>query len=116
MAKKRVVILGAGFAGLQLARNIKDSEYDITLIDQYNFHQFQPLFYQVATARLEPSSVSFPLRKVFQRRRNVHVRVAKVTEVNLAANTVHTEESGDFPYDYLVIATGCTSNFFGNKR
>ena len=116
MSAKRIVILGAGFAGLQLARRLKKSSHDITLIDQYNFHQFQPLFYQVATARLEPSSVSFPLRKVFQRRRNVHVRVAKVTEVNLAANTVHTEESGDFPYDYLVIATGCTSNFFSNKR
>ncbi|MCD6062529.1 MAG: dehydrogenase [Flavipsychrobacter sp.] len=115
MAKKRVVILGAGFAGLQLARNIKDSEYDITLIDQYNFHQFQPLFYQVATARLEPSSISFPLRKIFQRKRNVHVRVAKVTNIDAANNVVETDEC-NFPYDYLVVATGCTTNFFGNKN
>ena len=60
MAKRKVVILGAGFAGLQLARRIKNSDYEITIIDQYNFHQFQPLFYQVATARLEPSSISLP--------------------------------------------------------
>ena len=63
---KKVIILGAGFAGLQVARNIKDRDYEVVLIDQYNFHQFQPLFYQVATARLEPSAISFPLRKVFQ--------------------------------------------------
>ncbi|RYE24882.1 MAG: NAD(P)/FAD-dependent oxidoreductase [Sphingobacteriales bacterium] len=113
--KKKVVILGAGFAGLQLARRIKNSEYDITLIDQYNFHQFQPLFYQVATARLEPSSISFPLRKVFQGRKNVHVRVAKVLEVDTAANVVITDDER-FDYDYLVVATGCTSNFFGNKN
>lgn len=116
MPPKNVVILGAGFAGLQVARRLKKSGHDITLIDQYNFHQFQPLFYQVATARLEPSAISFPLRKVFQRRKNVHVRVAKVTGLDLNANVVHTEEAGDFSYDYLVIATGCSSNFFGNKN
>jgi NADH dehydrogenase len=113
--KKKVVILGAGFAGLQLARRIKNSEYDITLLDQYNFHQFQPLFYQVATARLEPSSISFPLRKVFQRKKNVHVRVAKVERVDTANKVVITDDER-FEYDYLVVATGCTSNFFGNKN
>jgi NADH dehydrogenase len=112
---KRVIILGAGFAGLQLAKKIRNSGYEITLIDQYNFHQFQPLFYQVATARLEPSSISFPLRKVFQRKRCVHVRLAKVTGVDLTAQRVQTNE-GDFSYDYLVIATGCTTNYFGNKN
>ncbi len=116
MSTKKVVILGAGFAGLQVARRLKKSGHDVTLIDQYNFHQFQPLFYQVATARIEPSSISFPLRKVFQRRPNVHVRLARVTGIDLAARLVHTEETGDFSYDYLVIATGCTSNFFGNKN
>ena len=116
MADKKLVILGAGFAGLQLARRLQKHDLEITLIDQYNFHQFQPLFYQVATARLEPSSISFPLRKVFQRRKNVHVRVAKVSNVDLTAQEVHTEEAGSFSYDYLVIATGCTSNFFGNKN
>lgn len=115
MDKKRVVILGAGFAGLLLAKKLRSSAYDITLIDQYNFHQFQPLFYQVATARLEPSSISFPLRKIFQGNRNVHVRMAKVNSVDMQQQLVHTDEC-DFAYDYLVIATGCTTNFFGNKN
>lgn len=108
-------MLGAGFAGLQLARRVKDTEYDITLIDQFNFHQFQPLFYQVATGGLEPSSISFPLRKIFQRKKNVHVRIAKVQNIDLEKQLVHTDAC-DFKYDYLVIATGCTTNFFGNKN
>lgn len=111
----RLVILGAGFAGLQLAKKLRNTAYDITLIDQYNYHQFQPLFYQVATARLEPSSISFPLRKIFQRSNNVHVRNTKVKEVDMAAQQVIAED-GIFPYDELVIATGCTTNFFGNKN
>jgi NADH dehydrogenase len=115
MNKKQVVILGAGFAGLQLAKRIKNSDYEITLIDQYNFHQFQPLLYQVATARLEPSSISFPLRKVFQKKKNVHVRLAKVMEVDTVLQKVITD-AGDFSYDLLVIATGCTTNYFGNKN
>lgn len=114
MTKRRIVILGAGFAGLTLARKIKDTGCDITIIDQYNFHQFQPLFYQVATARLEPSSISFPLRKVFQRRENVRVRVTKVEAVDTEVNKVMTTD-GIFEYDQLVIATGCTSNYFGNE-
>lgn len=115
MNRKKIVVLGAGFAGLQLARRIKDTAYDITIIDQYNFHQFQPLFYQVATGGLEPSSISFPLRKIFQRKKNVHVRVAKVHAVDTTTQVVHTDTC-DFSYDYLVIATGCTTNFFGNKN
>ncbi len=115
MANKQVVILGAGFAGLQLAKRIRRSDYDITLIDQYNFHQFQPLLYQVATGRLEPSSISFPLRKVFQKKSNVHVRLARVTNIDASQQKVITD-AGDFPYDYLVIATGCTTNYFGNKN
>ncbi len=113
--KKKLVILGGGFAGLQLARHTKGSEYEITLIDQYNFHQFQPLFYQVATARLEPSAVSFPLRKVFQKDKDIHIRIGKVTDINHATQSVITEDN-NYPYDYLVIATGCTTNFFGNKN
>lgn len=116
MDKKKIVILGAGFAGLQLARRIRNSEYEITLIDQYNFHQFQPLFYQVATARLEPSSISFPLRKVFQQKRNVHVRIGKVLNIDTDQQIVFTDDAGNFSYDYLVIATGCSTNFFGNKN
>jgi NADH dehydrogenase len=116
MDKQRVVILGAGFAGLQLARRLRKSELDITLIDQYNFHQFQPLMYQVATGRLEPSSISFPLRKVFQKKSNVHVRLAKITGIDTDLKKVHTDAAGSFSYDYLVIATGCTTNYFGNKN
>ena len=108
-----MVILGAGFAGLQVARRLKHSGYETILIDQYNFHQFQPLFYQVATGRLEPSAISFPLRKVFQNEKHLHVRVATVKEVDLDGRKVITTE-GDFLYDYLLIATGCTNNFFGN--
>ena len=112
---KKIVILGAGFAGLQIARNVGKSNYDVVLIDQYNFHQFQPLFYQVATARLEPSAISFPLRKVFQGEKNIHVRITKIIEVDLRLQKVKTSD-GDFSYDYLVIATGCSTNFFGNKN
>jgi NADH dehydrogenase len=112
---KTVVILGAGFAGLQVARRLVGTAYNIVLIDQYNFHQFQPLLYQVATGSLEPSSVSFPLRKVFQREKKVHVRITKTREIDLVDRLVITDE-GDFSFDYLVIATGCTSNFFGNKN
>jgi len=115
MTKKQIVILGAGFAGLQLARRITSSDYEITLIDQYNFHQFQPLLYQVATARLEPSSISFPLRKVFQKKHNVHVRLAAIKQVDTVSQKLITD-SGEFFYDYLVIATGCTTNYFGNKN
>ncbi|OSZ77990.1 FAD-dependent oxidoreductase [Chitinophagaceae bacterium IBVUCB1] len=114
-SSSRLIILGAGFAGLQLAKKLRNSGYHITLIDQYNYHQFQPLFYQVATARLEPSSISFPLRKIFQRSKNVRVRNTKVREVNTAEQKVVTED-GVFQYDVLVIATGCTTNFFGNKN
>lgn len=113
--KKRVIIIGAGFAGLHIARKLKHAAYETTLIDQYNFHQFQPLLYQVATARLEPSAISFPLRKIFQRELHVHVRIAKVKMLDIAANAIITDE-GNFSYDYLIIATGCTTNFFGNKN
>jgi NADH dehydrogenase len=115
MSKQQIVILGGGFAGLQLARRLRNSNYEITLIDQYNFHQFQPLMYQVATGRLEPSSISFPLRKIFQQKCNIHVRLAKITEVNTELQKVITD-AGEFLYDHLVIATGCTTNYFGNKN
>ncbi len=113
--RKQLVIVGAGFAGLQLGRRISSDEYDITILDIHNFHQFQPLFYQVATARIEPTSISFPLRKVFQNNKNIHVRVANVNELDTANKIIHTNE-GDYRYDYLVIATGCTNNYFGNAH
>ena len=75
---KRIVIIGAGFGGLKLAQQLRNSDYQIVLIDKNNYHQFQPLFYQVATSGLEPSSICFPLRKVFQNSKNVFIRVAEV--------------------------------------
>jgi NADH dehydrogenase len=114
-SNKKIVIIGAGFAGLHLARHLSNSAYEITLIDRYNFHQFQPLFYQVATARLEPSSISFPLRKIFQHKNNIHIRIAEVKNIATERNVVITDKD-EYEYDYLVVSTGCTTNFFGNKQ
>jgi NADH:ubiquinone reductase (H+-translocating) len=112
---KHIIIVGAGFGGLRLAQKlINNPHYTITIIDRVNHHQFQPLFYQVATAGLDPSSISFPLRKVFQEAKNVAVRMADVTAINHKAKNISTS-IGDIDYDYLVIATGATTNFFGNE-
>lgn len=113
--QKRVVIVGGGFAGLQLARKLSNSNYQVVLIDKNNFHQFQPLFYQVAMSGLEPSSISFPLRKVFQKRKNVFIRVTEVQQIDTAAKCLHTP-LGQVNYDYLVLAIGADTNFFGNDK
>ncbi len=115
MNRKRIIIVGAGFAGLRLAQDLEGTDYDILLIDRYNFHQFQPLMYQVATARLEPASVSFPLRKVFHHTKNVRIRIAEVRGINNDERLLETS-IGNYPYDYLVLAYGCTTNYFGNKE
>ncbi len=112
--KKRVVIVGSGFAGLTVARRLTRSDYQVVLIDKNNFHQFQPLFYQVAMSGLEPSSIAFPLRKLFQKNRNVHVRMAEVQSVQPENNTIYTT-LGDLEYDFLVLAMGADTNFFGNE-
>lgn len=114
-SSKRIIIVGAGFAGLRLAQDLEKSAYEILLIDKNNFHQFQPLMYQVATARLEPSSIAFPLRKVFQHSANVRIRIADVERVDIVSKILHTSV-GEFPYDYLVMAQGCTTNYFGNTE
>lgn len=113
--KKRIVILGAGFAGLKLAQKLNNSDYEVLIINKHNYHQFQPLMYQVATARLEPTSISFPLRKVFQHSKNVRIRVAEILEINLPEKNVYTSK-GIYKYDYLVAAYGCTTNYFNNKN
>jgi len=113
--KQRIVILGAGFAGLKLARALNGTKYEVYLIDKHNYHQFQPLMYQVATARLEPSSISFPLRKVFQHSQNVNIRITEVSRIDTEARIVYTPIE-DIAYDRLVIALGCTTNYFGNTR
>ena len=113
--KKRLVIVGGGFAGLKLATKLSGSNYQVVLIDKNNFHQFQPLFYQVATSGLEPSSISFPLRKIFQKSKNVIIRITEVSAVNRTKKEVITS-LGPIPYDYLVIAIGADTNFFGMNR
>src|SRR6202012_431863 len=113
--RQRVVIIGAGFAGLRIARDLNNTEYEVFLIDRHNYHQFQPLMYQVATARLEPSSILFPLRKVFQHTSNVNIRIGEVRRVDTENKIVYTSV-GDITYDRLVIALGCTTNYFGNDR
>ncbi|MEZ4961760.1 MAG: NAD(P)/FAD-dependent oxidoreductase [Saprospiraceae bacterium] len=112
--QKRIVIIGGGFGGLKLARRLRNSGYMIVLVDKNNYHQFQPLFYQVATAGLEPSSIVYPLRKMFQKLRHVYIRVTEVTEIDPAKNRVHTK-MGILNYDHLVLATGADTNFFGNQ-
>jgi NADH dehydrogenase len=112
---KRIIIIGGGFAGLKLAEKLNNESYDVLLIDKLNHHQFQPLFYQVATAALEPSSISFPLRGIFHHSKNVRIRYAEVTSVDTLHNKVFTNIC-EFSYDYLVLATGATTNFFGNKN
>ncbi len=114
-AKKRIVIIGAGFAGLKLAKKLVGSGYQIVLIDKNNYHQFQPLFYQVASSGLEPSSILFPLRKIFQSRKDVYIRVAEVYAIDTEKKEIQTSLDTVW-YDYLVIATGVNSNFFGMKN
>lgn len=111
----KIVIIGGGFGGLKLARSLNNKAgFEIYLLDKYNYHQFQPLFYQVATAGLDASNISFPLRKVFHKSNNVHFRMTEVKEIISAENKVITD-IGDFSYDILVLATGADTNFFGNQ-
>ncbi len=112
----KLIIIGGGFGGLRLARLLNNkSGFEITLIDKFNYHQFQPLFYQVATAGLDASNISFPLRKAFQQSKNVRIRMADVERIDTSAKQVITSE-GNYDFDYLVIATGATTNFFGNQN
>lgn len=113
--RKKVVLVGGGFAGLHVAKVLNKSDFDVLLIDKQNHHQFQPLYYQVASARLEPSNISFPFRKIFQKSKNIQIRLAEVTSVNALASKIETS-IGSFDYDYLIIATGCKTNFFGNQQ
>jgi NADH dehydrogenase len=113
--KKKIIVIGGGFAGLQFIKHLRKGLFDIMLIDRLNHHQFQPLFYQVATSQIEPTSISFPLRKIFQNRKDVTVRLAEVSSVDPENNSI-TTTAGDFNFDFLVIATGCQTNFFGNEE
>ena len=113
--QERIVIIGGGFAGLTLARKLAKANYQVVLIDKNNYHQFQPLFYQVAMAGLEPSSIVFPLRKLFQKYKNVFIRITKVESVDVDKKKLQTP-LGIVNYDHLVIAIGADTNFFGNEK
>lgn len=112
--KKRVVIVGGGFGGLKLANRLKGSNFQVVLIDKNNYHQFPPLLYQVASSGLESSSILFPFRKIFQHQKDFYFRLAEVTAVLREQHIIQTT-IGELRYDYLVLASGTTTNFFGNK-
>jgi NADH:ubiquinone reductase (H+-translocating) len=110
----RIVIIGSGFAGMKLVRKLNKDKFEIILIDKNNYHQFQPLFYQVATAGLEPSSIAFPVRKAFQNYRHTHFRMAELLGINADEKEIETS-IGKMNYDFLVLAIGADTNFFGQK-
>lgn len=113
--KQRVVIVGGGLGGLELASKLVDNDFQVVLIDKNNYHQFPPLIYQVASAGLEPSSISFPFRRIFQGKDDFFFRMAKVEAVD-ASNKMIKTSVGDVHYDYLVLAAGAKTNYFGNKE
>ncbi len=115
VTQPRVVIVGGGFGGLELAKGLRGQAYQVVLIDRHNYHTFQPLLYQVATAGLEPDSIAYPLRKVFKRQSNIFFRMAEVEHIDIEANEIKTN-IGALHYDHLVLATGSTTNFFGNAQ
>jgi NADH:ubiquinone reductase (H+-translocating) len=111
----KVVIVGAGFAGLKIARKLNNKAgFEVVLLDRFNYHQFQPLFYQVATSTLDASNISFPLRKLFQKSKNLKVRMSTLQSVDPVRQVITTDEC-DYEYDVLILATGADTNFFGNK-
>ena len=109
----RVVIIGGGFAGLSLAKSLCRKEVQVVLLDKHNYHTFQPLLYQVSTGGLEPDSIAYPIRKVLQGFPNFYFRLAEVSGIQAEKKVVETN-IGPLEYDYLVIAAGTETNFFGN--
>jgi NADH dehydrogenase len=114
--KPRVVVIGGGFGGVNLVKKLSEKKFQVVLLDRQNYNGFWPLLYQVATAGLEPDSIAEPLRKMFGKGyEDFHFRLVRVTGVNPATSTI-TTTLGDLTYDYLVVATGTKSNFFGNEK
>lgn len=111
----RIVIIGCGFGGLELAKKLADADVQIVLIDKNNYHTFQPLLYQVATAGLEADSIAYPIRKIFKGQKNFHFRMGEVQQIVADENKILTS-IGELKYDHLIIATGSTTNYFGNKE
>lgn len=114
-SRPRVVIVGAGFGGLNLAKKLKNAPVDVLLLDKHNYHTFQPLLYQVAIGSLQADSIAFPIRRIFIKYNNFTFNLAEVQKINAETNTL-TTTIGTVHYDYLVIATGSNTNFFGNKE
>lgn len=114
--REKIIVIGGGFAGLQFAKKLNGNRTKkLVMIDKANHHMFQPLFYQVACGRIEPSNISFPFRKIFQRSKNIQFRMTEVKQIIPSENKIITENHV-FHYDKLVIATGCKTNFFGNQK
>lgn len=111
----RIVIIGGGFAGIALAKKLRNKNIQVVLLDKHNYHTFQPLLYQVATGGLEAGSIAYPIRKVIQEYKDFYFRLTSVTEIDTKNKKV-IAEIGDLQYDYLVIATGSKTNYFGNKE
>jgi len=111
----KVIIIGGGFGGIQISKKLKNKAVEVLMLDRHNYHTFQPLLYQVATGGLEPDSIAFPLRKIFKGQSNFTFRVADVSQIVTEENKVITD-IGEFSYDYLVLATGSETNFFGQKE
>ena len=111
----RIVIIGGGFAGISIAKGLKNKEVQVVLLDKHNYHTFQPLLYQVSTGGLEPDSIAYPIRKVIKGYNNFFFRLANVEEIRTEENTIVTN-IGALEYDYLVIATGSETNYYGNRE
>ena len=113
--KPRIIIVGGGFAGISLAKKLRNKNVQVVLVDKHNYHTFQPLLYQVATGGLEAGSIAYPIRKVIQEYKDFYFRLTQVVQIDNDKKTIITE-IGDLTYDYLVIATGSKTNYFGNKE
>jgi NADH:ubiquinone reductase (H+-translocating) len=112
-ARPKVVIIGAGFAGLQAAKELADEPVEVTIVDRQNHHLFQPLLYQVATAALNPSDIAIPIRSILRKRKNIRVVLGEAKRIDPERNIVELKD-GELEYDHLVIATGATHSYFGN--
>ena len=109
----RIIVIGGGFAGISFIKQLKKEKVQVVLFDRHNYHTFQPLLYQVSTAGLEPDSIAYPLRKIFRGYADFHFRMAEVEHIDTEKNVISTS-IGSLPFDFLVIATGTRTNFFGN--
>lgn len=110
----RIVVIGGGFAGISFIKKLQKEKVQIVLFDRHNYHTFQPLLYQVSTAGLEPDSIAYPLRKIFRKNTDFHFRLGEVENIDTESNTIFTS-IGTITYDFLIIATGTRTNFFGNE-